>query len=491
METRRRSRILLKAALGSAGQDGVRGCHRRLELSDDSETSDSPSVHHSEASNSLRGVGTHYDHSSNDMGWKVFRKKSTSQPRMSTVDEVPFTLDTRRISASSSTPIGNHSQNSGRNSIMSTGTDPQAGLFSQTDSLNGKASPTTINSSNLKGSSSTSSDMDVADFEEAQEYQMSTENCDMTLEEKEITRQSSSSSHFEAAVAGEKRISASSVPLLSKLTEGDASRHSVVPTNAKRGHQRKKSSSRPQTAPNQRNRLTSSSSTSKKKKRHRVQPASLPTTFDTSTDGTPSPSPRLSFFLPPKPPQTEPHHSKRNQVHPVSNQHDLEHSPAFVNPERPTSRQKPKTEEPFSKPLSSEEHLPHQVVIEQDSSESIMLRQNSRNLSGTLEEHFHLANASSGTSSTKSRQFSASVSETSRSSVSSVLTPLFTSSLRMRGSKSSSETKWELGGDSQLTSCFPDRTMRIFIVTWNMQEIKVCRPKYSRISNNKGPISER
>lgn len=71
------------------------------------------------------------------------------------------------------------------------------------------------------------------------------------------------------------------------------------------------------------------------------------------------------------------------------------------------------------------------------------------------------------TTSVTSRQ--SSLFETGRSSVS-MLTPLLTSSLRMN---SVSDGRWDFSGESQLESFFPDRHIRIYIVTWNMQEKKV------------------
>lgn len=64
------------------------------------------------------------------------------------------------------------------------------------------------------------------------------------------------------------------------------------------------------------------------------------------------------------------------------------------------------------------------------------------------------------------------LSESARSSVSLTLGPLLTSSLRIRQTRS---TEGYLGGvgEIQLESCFPDRHIRLYVVTWNMQERKV------------------
>ena len=51
--------------------------------------------------------------------------------------------------------------------------------------------------------------------------------------------------------------------------------------------------------------------------------------------------------------------------------------------------------------------------------------------------------------------------------------PLLTSSLRKGGTRPSAETNWDFGGERQLESCFPDRHVRVFVVTWNMYEGKV------------------
>ena len=51
------------------------------------------------------------------------------------------------------------------------------------------------------------------------------------------------------------------------------------------------------------------------------------------------------------------------------------------------------------------------------------------------------------------------------------LTPLLTSDLRSRSGRS--RWKWEFDAENQLESYFPDRNIRVYIVTWNMQERKV------------------
>ena len=51
-----------------------------------------------------------------------------------------------------------------------------------------------------------------------------------------------------------------------------------------------------------------------------------------------------------------------------------------------------------------------------------------------------------------------------------LVTPLLTVNLRQRGSKAFTESLW---ADNQLKSCFPDRHIRVSVVTWNMQERKV------------------
>ena len=55
------------------------------------------------------------------------------------------------------------------------------------------------------------------------------------------------------------------------------------------------------------------------------------------------------------------------------------------------------------------------------------------------------------------------------------LTPLLTASLRKGGSGSrcGSSSAWQFDAEAQLESCFPDRHMRILLVTWNMQQLKV------------------
>lgn len=67
---------------------------------------------------------------------------------------------------------------------------------------------------------------------------------------------------------------------------------------------------------------------------------------------------------------------------------------------------------------------------------------------------------------------------TGDSTISSALTPLLTSDLRKGGRKPSEKVSFEFDAEGQLLSCFPDRQIRVFIVTWNMQEQKVCLNTY-------------
>lgn len=60
-----------------------------------------------------------------------------------------------------------------------------------------------------------------------------------------------------------------------------------------------------------------------------------------------------------------------------------------------------------------------------------------------------------------------------RSSVSLSLGPLLTTSLRIRRTKSAMDNQLGGIGVAQLESCFPDRHIRLCVVTWNMQERKV------------------
>ena len=61
----------------------------------------------------------------------------------------------------------------------------------------------------------------------------------------------------------------------------------------------------------------------------------------------------------------------------------------------------------------------------------------------------------------------------STSTTSSSLAPLLTSSLRKGGARPSGATTWEFDGEAQLEGCFPDRHIRVYTATWNMQEQKV------------------
>ncbi len=492
METRRRSRILLKAALGNSGHEGARGLHRRLELSDESETSDTPSVHHSEIVNSLKGIGTHYNHASIDMGWKISRKKAASQPRLMTINGKPQTLDTRRISTSSSSPIGKPSRNT--ISVPPHALHPDNVSRPPTaESLLSRASASTADHSEIR----CTSDQDSIDYDdETPKFHPFVDDADgdeshLSPHMADSQQRSSSASELGGLTVGDiKRTNTNSAPFLSKLTKEDITRHNLLQAK------RKGSFARPKTAPNWRNHskekvVTSSSTPKVKKKRHRVLSPSVPTLFDSSTDSPPSPhtQPVHETFLAMKPPKSKaPHHKKAgNQVHPMP--HQLQPWKRESTGERSSQqsfKQESKTEELLllhhsSKRVSTgtmnEEPLPrNQQSLREDSvntaAGSQLHQEHLKRVSAETDEPLRVISTSPSTPSIGSKR-SVSISESTRSSVSSMLTPLFTSSLRMRGSSSSSEARWELGGDSQLTSCFPDRNMCIFIVTWNMQEIKV------------------
>ncbi len=66
-----------------------------------------------------------------------------------------------------------------------------------------------------------------------------------------------------------------------------------------------------------------------------------------------------------------------------------------------------------------------------------------------------------------------STSDSLGSTLSTTITPLLTSDLRKGGRKPSEKVCFEFDAESQLLSCFPDRQLQVFIVTWNMQERKV------------------
>lgn len=81
----------------------------------------------------------------------------------------------------------------------------------------------------------------------------------------------------------------------------------------------------------------------------------------------------------------------------------------------------------------------------------------------------HSPSSTSGSSASRNL----SCSESARSSVSRTLGPLLTTALRIRQTRSLTEARWGDLGEAQLESCFPDRHIRLYVVTWNMQEKKV------------------
>ena len=488
METRRRSRILLKAALGSSAvvQDSTTTGYR-LELSDDaSDTIPRPAIHHSEIAASLKGVGPHYDHNAINMGWKVSRKKAISQPRLATLNEAHQNLSTRRISTSSSSPIGNHNKKGkDRISVPSHVLHlPDSSRPSTTESLLSRDSTTTADPSEMRELSS-ASDIDGEEVYETPKLRSLADedsDGDDTLRNQ---KQNLSDSDIESGDANHS--STNSAPFLSNLTE-DVTVRSLHLTEGKR------SFSRPQTAPTHDQRrykshdnvlIASTLSSQVRKKCQSALPTSDPTLCNISAD-----SPRFSrlheIFRPIKSPKIKAPHSKRNgsKVHPMAIQQEpvkQESTSTTLPALLPIKRTSTSTEDSHQQHPNStaKDGMLKQKSFRQDSvgnaHEVPEHEPPLKRLSSSTEEPFRVINTSPSTPSITSRRLSASVSDSTRSSVSSTLTPLFTSSLRMKGSRSANDTKWELGGDSQLTSCFPDRNMRIFIVTWNMQEIKVAR----------------
>ncbi len=59
------------------------------------------------------------------------------------------------------------------------------------------------------------------------------------------------------------------------------------------------------------------------------------------------------------------------------------------------------------------------------------------------------------------------------STFSTTLTPLLTSDLRKGGRNPPEKGYFDFDAEGQLQSCFPDRQIQVFVVTWNMQEKKV------------------
>ncbi len=82
---------------------------------------------------------------------------------------------------------------------------------------------------------------------------------------------------------------------------------------------------------------------------------------------------------------------------------------------------------------------------------------------------------STSSSNTSSRQDTVRLlsSDSMTSTGSSWVTPLLTSLLRKGGRRPSVDTRWDLSGEDQLESCFPDKHIRVFVATWNMHEEKV------------------
>ena len=63
----------------------------------------------------------------------------------------------------------------------------------------------------------------------------------------------------------------------------------------------------------------------------------------------------------------------------------------------------------------------------------------------------------------------------SLSSTVSTLPPLLTTNLRKGGTRPSADVSWDCDGESVLENFFPDRHVRVFVVTWNMHEEKVSK----------------
>lgn len=96
-----------------------------------------------------------------------------------------------------------------------------------------------------------------------------------------------------------------------------------------------------------------------------------------------------------------------------------------------------------------------------------------RTASKFSEDHIRLFQSPSSSESSTARR-KPSLTESARSSaVSLTLGPLLTAGLRIGKTKSMAEGRWENAEEAQLESCFPDRHIRLSVVTWNMNERKV------------------
>lgn len=95
-----------------------------------------------------------------------------------------------------------------------------------------------------------------------------------------------------------------------------------------------------------------------------------------------------------------------------------------------------------------------------------------RTASKFSEDHIRLFQSPSSSESSTARR-KPSLTESARSSaVSLTLGPLLTAGLRIGKTKSMAEGRWENAEEAQLESCFPDRHIRLSVVTWNMNERK-------------------
>ena len=84
-----------------------------------------------------------------------------------------------------------------------------------------------------------------------------------------------------------------------------------------------------------------------------------------------------------------------------------------------------------------------------------------------------LPGATSNTAGSRTLSLTDSISSTLSATM---MTPLLTASLRKGGGGSlpSTGSSWDFDARAQLEGVFPDRQMRVLVVTWNMQQQKVC-----------------
>ena len=414
METKRqRTRVLLRAAIGGASLDEIRPKHHRLELSDGSETSESL-ANESEMVASLNGSGMHYDHTA--------------------VGKVG-------VSSRGSLPVVHSSPVIRRVTVQEKVSEIPSSVSAPTTVTPAPAVPRPLPRTTPTRKSPRSRSLDTTKLlpPPADTLVLS------VLETSPLSSSGASQEEIDGSAVADGSLfstAKSSPSVLAKSTGGNAEDDTMTRTQPQATIQDTLYIPAPWNGTKSR-RLESEPTLSTQ--RRALPPARVCTS---TTDSSPSP---------------------RSLVKEAGNK-EAEAEEGASLPKPPPRRKSSKNRRRSSRFKKSRNQIyPEKHQVKQVSAPDLV--DGAPSLTA-VNNNSSIPNRTRGFSPTSTASMPSRPSSFSETSTS-VLTPLLTSSLRLDSSASMPGGRWDVGGEAQLESFFPDRYMRLHVVSWNMQEMKV------------------